>query len=332
MRGHFMLIAKPPEIPCSEITPQDQYLNRRRFLRSALSTSVAAGAAALGAGRISEILSPSNSVLAGTKLETVKSPLTTTGEQLTSYNDITHYNNFYEFGVDKEKPAKNAGSLPIRPWTVRVEGLVKRPRTFDIDDLLKLRPLEDRVYRHRCVEAWSMVIPWVGYSLSEFIRQCDPLPSAKYLQFLSYYDKRIMKWGSESSISWPYSEGLRMDEAMNPLSLLTFGLYGEVLPNQNGAPLRIVVPWKYGFKSAKSIVAVRFLDKQPPTTWNDQGPSEYGFYSNVNPNVDHPRWSQQTERRIGLPFYAQRRTTLLFNGYGDQVASLYSGMNLKKYY
>jgi len=328
-----MLIGKPPGIPSSEITPQSLYLNRRRFLRRAASGAVAASAAALGADRIAEILSPSISVLAATKLETVKSPLTTTGEQLTSFEDVTHYNNFYEFGVDKDQPAKNAGILPVRPWTVRVEGLVKRPKTFDIDDLLKLHPLEDRVYRHRCVEAWSMVIPWVGYSLSEFIRQCDPLPSAKYVQFLSYYDKKIKKWGtSQTSISWPYSEGLRMDEAMNPLTLLTFGLYGEVLPNQNGAPLRIVVPWKYGFKSAKSIVAVRFLDKQPPTTWNDQASREYGFYSNVNPNVDHPRWSQKVERRIGQPFYSQRRSTLMFNGYGDQVASLYSGMDLKKYY
>jgi sulfoxide reductase catalytic subunit YedY len=213
---------------------------------------------------------------------------------------------------------------------VRVDGKVKQPKTFDIDALLKLRPLEDRVYRHRCVEAWSMVIPWVGYSLSEFIRQCDPLPSAKYVQFLSYYDKKVEKWTSESSIFWPYSEGLRMDEAMHPLTLLTFGLYGEVLPNQDGAPVRIVVPWKYGFKSAKSIVTVRFLDKVPPTTWNQQGPNEYGFYSNVNPNVDHPRWSQKTERRIGQPFYAQRRTTLMFNGYADQVASLYNGMDLRR--
>jgi sulfoxide reductase catalytic subunit YedY len=234
--------------------------------------------------------------------------------------------------VEKDQPAKNAGGLPTRPWTVRVEGKVKQPKTFDIDALLKLRPLEDRVYRHRCVEAWSMVIPWVGYSLSEFIRQCDPLPSAKYVQFLSYYDHKVEKWTGESTIFWPYSEGLRMDEAMNPLTLLTFGLYGEVLPNQDGAPVRVVVPWKYGFKSAKSIVTVRFVDKQPPTTWNEQGPNEYGFYSNVNPNVDHPRWSQKTERRIGQPFYAQRRTTLMFNGYGDQVASLYNGMDLRKNY
>ena len=328
VRGHPVLIGKPPDIPSSAITPKDQYVNRRRFLRGAVAT----GAAVLGAGRVAELLSPRTRALAGTKLETVKSPLTTTGEELTSLEDITHYNNFYEFGVNKDEPAKNAGVLPTRPWTVRVEGKVKTPKTFDIEALLKLRPLEDRVYRHRCVEAWSMVIPWIGYSLSEFINQCEPLSTAKYVQFLSYYDKHVEKWASASTISWPYSEGLRMDEAMNPLALLTFGLYGEVLPNQDGAPIRIVVPWKYGFKSAKSIVAVRFLDKQPPTTWNDQAQSEYGFYSNVNPIVDHPRWSQKTERRIGKAFYAQRRTTLMFNGYGDQVASLYKGMDLKKYF
>jgi sulfoxide reductase catalytic subunit YedY len=327
-----MLIGKPPDIPSSAITPKEQYLNRRSFLRGAASGVVAAGAAALGAERLAEMVSPSIGAQAGTKLETVKSPLTTTGEELTSYNDLTHYNNFYEFGVEKGDPSLNAGKLPTRPWTVRVDGKVQSPKTFDIEALLKMRPLEDRVYRHRCVEAWSMVIPWVGYSLSEFIKMCEPLSTAKYVQFLSYYDKHVEKWGPESSISWPYSEGLRMDEAMHPLALLTFGLYGEVLPNQNGAPVRIVVPWKYGFKSAKSIVGVRFLDKMPPTTWNDQSPSEYGFYSNVNPGVDHPRWSQKTERRIGQPFYAQRRTTLMFNGYGDQVASLYTGMNLKKYF
>lgn len=325
-----MLIGKPPDIPSSEITPRngyEWYFNRRRFLRGV----VAAGAAALGADRLADLLDPRIAAKAGTKLETVKSPLTTSGEQLTSFDDITHYNNFYEFGVAKDQPAKNAGALPTRPWTVKVEGKVKTPKTFDIDALLKLRPLEDRVYRHRCVEAWSMVIPWVGYSLSEFIKECNPLPSAKYVQFLSYFDRHVEKWwGEDATIVWPYSEGLRMDEAMNPLTLLTFGLYGEVLPNQDGAPIRIVVPWKYGFKSAKSIVAVKFVDKMPPTTWNDQAPSEYGFYSNVNPSVDHPRWSQKTERRIGLPFYEQRRTTLMFNGYGEQVASLYNGMDLKK--
>jgi methionine sulfoxide reductase catalytic subunit len=324
-----MLIRKPSNVASSEITSQDVYtefFGRRRFLRIAS----AAGAAIFGAAKLAEIVSPRTGALAGTKLETVKSPLTTTGEQLTSLEDLTHYNNYYEFGVEKTQPAQNAGVLQTRPWTIKVEGKVKKPLTFDIDALLKLHPLEDRIYRHRCVEAWSMVIPWVGYSLSEFIKQCDPLPGAKFVQFLSYYDKHVEKWTSETSIFWPYSEGLRMDEAMNPLTLLTFGLYGEVLPNQNGAPVRIVVPWKYGFKSAKSIVAVRFLDKMPPTTWNDQNPHEYGFYSNVNPNVDHPRWSQKSERRIGLPFYAQRRTTLMFNGYADQVASLYNGMDLRK--
>ena len=326
-----MFIGKPLDIPSSEITPRNEYLRyltRRRFLKGAAAT----GAAVLAADRLVDVFSPRTAAFAGTKLQTVHSPLTTTGEQLTSYDDITHYNNFYEFGVDKGDPAKNAGGLPTRPWTVKVEGLVKKPLTFSIDDLLKLRALEDRVYRHRCVEAWSMVIPWVGYSLSEFIKQCDPLPSAKYVHFLSYYDSHVAIWAYEdATIKWPYSEGLRMDEAMNPLTLLTFGLYGETLPNQDGAPVRIVVPWKYGFKSAKSIVTVRFVDKQPPTTWNDQAPNEYGFYSNVNPNVDHPRWSQKTERRIGLPFYQQRRTTLMFNGYTDQVAYLYNGMDLRQY-
>ena len=325
-----MLIGKPFDIPSSEITSKsdyEEYFNRRRFLKAA----AAAGAAVLGADRLANVIDPRIAAHAGTKLETVKSPLTTTGEQLTSYQDITTYNNFYEFGVNKDQPAKNAGGLPTRPWTVKVEGKVAKPLTFDIDALLKLRPLEDRVYRHRCVEAWSMVIPWVGYSLSEFIKQCDPLPSAKYVQFLSYFDSHVEKWyGEDSTIVWPYSEGLRMDEAMNPLTMLTFGLYGEVLPNQDGAPVRIVVPWKYGYKSAKSIVKVKFVDKMPPTTWNDQAQNEYGFYSNVNPNADHPRWSQKTERRIGLPFYQQRRTTLMFNGYGEQVASLYKGMDLTK--
>ena len=328
-----MLIRNPSDIPSSLITPKGQYVNRRRFLLGALSGAAVAGAAAVGADRIAELVAPRTAAFAGTKLQTVKSPLTTTGEQLTPYEDITHYNNYYEFGVDKSDPAKNAGILPTRPWTVKVEGLVKKPKTFDIDTLLRMRPLEDRVYRHRCVEAWSMVIPWVGYSLSEFIKQCEPLSTAKYVQFLTFFNPKIDKWYYEDpGIVWPYSEGLRMDEAMNPLTLLTFGLYGEVLPNQDGAPVRIVVPWKYGFKSAKSIVTVKFVAKQPHTTWNDQAANEYGFYSNVNPNVDHPRWSQKTERRIGLPFYAQRRDTLMFNGYGDQVAYLYKGMDLRKDY
>jgi len=297
-----------------------------------MAAAAATGAAAFAGDRIARIFDPKTSVQAGTKLDTVKSPLSTTGEDLTPYQYITNYNNFYEFGVEKSDPAKNAGRLQTRPWTVTVEGLVKKPKTFDIDTLLKLRPQEERVYRFRCVEAWSMVIPWVGYSLSEFIKECEPLGNAKFVQFLTLADRKQMPGLSQSSINWPYSEGLRMDEAMNPLTLLTFGLYGETLPNQDGAPVRIIVPWKYGFKSAKSIVKVRFVDKQPHTAWNDQASNEYGFYSNVNPNVDHPRWSQKYERRIGAPILKQRRQTLMFNGYGDQVASLYNGMDLRKYY
>ncbi len=327
-----MIIGKPPDIPSSEITTRSaylHYLSRRRFLKGA----AAVGAAALGADRVAQLVSPRISARADSKLETVPSPLTTTGEKLTPYEDITHYNNFYEFGVDKADPAKHAGGLPTRPWTVKVEGKVAKPLTFSIDDLLKPRPLEDRVYRHRCVEAWSMVIPWVGYSLSEFIKQCNPLSTAKYVQFISYFDRRVDQWADQDpSIVWPYSEGLRMDEAMNPLTLLTFGLYGETLPNQDGAPVRIVLPWKYGYKSAKSIVSVKFVEKEPATTWNDQAPFEYGFYSNVNPNVDRVPWSQKTERRIGLPFYDQLRATLMFNGYAEQVASMYAGMDLRKYY
>ncbi len=319
-----MLIRKPSDIPSSEITSQSSYLNRRQFI------AAAAGAVALGA---EELVAPSTRVHADdTKLQTVKSPLSTTGETLTSLKDITTYNNFYEFGTDKSDPSHNAGKLRTRPWTVSVEGLVKKNQTFDIDALMKLVPLEERVYRFRCVEAWSMVIPWVGYSLSEFIKRCEPLSTAKYVQFLTLADPKQMPGMNTARLDWPYSEGLRMDEAMNPLTLLTFGLYGEVLPNQDGAPVRVIVPWKYGFKSGKSIVKVKFVADQPRTTWNEMAPNEYGFYSNVNPNVDHPRWTQKYERRIGESLFHQRRETLMFNGYTDQVASLYTGMNLKKYY
>lgn len=323
-----MNLRKPNDIPSSEITPKEHYLNRRKFMAAAL----AAGAGFWAGRELEDVVSPSTGVLADSRLSTVKSPLTTTGEPLTSLRDITSYNNYYEFGVEKDDPARNAGRLRIRPWTIQVKGLVKRPRTFDIDSLLKFRPLEERVYRLRCVEGWSMVIPWVGYSLSELIKECEPLGTAKYVQFLSLCDPKQMPGVGRVSLNWPYSEGLRMDEAMHPLTLLSFGLYGEVLPNQNGAPVRLVVPWKYGFKSAKSIVAIHFVDKQPHTAWNDSAPNEYGFYSNVNPNVDHPRWSQKTERRIGESIFHQKRTTLMFNGYGDQVANLYAGMDLKKYY
>ena len=322
-----MLIGKKPDIPSSEITSESAYLNRRKFMQGAL----AAGAVAAGASLIGGVAFPERSVSAdGTKLDTVKSPLTTTGESLTTFKDITSYNNYYEFGFDKGDPAQNAGKLRTRPWTVQVEGQVKQKKTFDIDTLLKLRPLEERVYRHRCVEAWSMVIPWVGYSLSEFIKQCEPLGNAKFVQFITVEQQDVMPGLRDTSYTWPYSEGLRMDEAMHPLTLLCLGLYGQTLPNQDGAPVRIVIPWKYGFKSAKSIVKIKFTDKQPHTLWNDAASNEYGFYSNVNPNRPHPRWSQKMERRIGEPFYKQNRQTLMFNGYGDQVASLYTGMDLMK--
>jgi methionine sulfoxide reductase catalytic subunit len=322
-----MLIRRGPEIPSSEITSQSDYLNRRKFLQGAAATL---GAAAIGAGLTRRLASPSSIVEANDKLATIPSKYTTTGETLTSFKDITSFNNYYEFGTDKTDPAKYAGKMKVRPWTVQVEGLVEQKKTFDIDTLLKLRPQEERVYRHRCVEGWSMVMPWIGYSLSEFIKECKPLSKATYVQFLTLADNSSMPGLGNFSYSWPYSEGLRMDEAMHPLTLLCFGLYGETLPNQDGAPIRLILPWKYGFKSVKSIVKIKFVDKQPHTLWNDAAPNEYGFYSNVNPGVDHPRGSQKTERRIGVPFYKQVRPTVMFNGYGDQVASLYNGMDLKK--
>lgn len=319
---------RPSEpIPTREITPPSVY-NRRKFLLSA-----AAGAAAVGgAGALTRLVSPPGVLAAGPeKLAAAPSPLSDKGEILTPYNDITTYNNFYEFGTDKGDPAKNAWRLKTRPWTISVEGLVHKPFTVDIDRLLKLRPQEERVYRLRCVEAWSMVIPWIGYSFSEFINLAQPLSSARYVQFLSLDDPKEEPWINEVTLHWPYSEGLRMDEAMHPLTLLCFGLYGQVLPNQDGAPVRMVVPWKYGFKGAKSIVKIKFVKDQPRTTWNEAAPNEYGFYSNVNPHRDHPRWSQKYERRIGAPFWKARIPTQMFNGY-PQVAPLYKGMDLIKYY
>jgi len=247
---------------------------------------------------------------------------------------VTSYNNFYEFGTDKSDPAAYASTLQTRPWTISIEGLVKKPLTLDIDALLKLAPIEERIYRLRCVEGWSMVIPWDGYSLSKLIHQVEPLGSAKYVEFISLADRKQMPGVKSNILDWPYREGLRMDEAMNPLTLLTLGLYGEVLPKQNGAPVRIVVPWKYGFKSAKSLVKIRFTEEMPKTSWSQFDSREYGFYSNVNPQVDHPRWSQATERRIGDPkgMFAPKIKTQMFNGYADQVASMYAGMDLKKYY
>ncbi len=316
-------------IPSSEITPQHLaehfQQNRRRFLTGAATL----GAGALAAQYIPGLIYPST-VEAATELPAVPSKYTVPDPQ-TPFGKATTYNNFYEFGTDKPDPSRNAHTLQIRPWTVQVTGLVKKPRTVNIDDLLHYRPIESRVYRMRCVEAWSMVIPWDGYSLSEFINFCEPLPSAKFVQFFTTNDKKQMP-DRPSAFDWPYREGLRMDEAMNPLALLTFGCYGQVLPNQNGSPVRVVVPWKYGFKSGKSIVRFHFLDKQPETTWQETGPSEYGFYSNVNPSVDHPRWSQARERRIDSSAFPHTIPTQMFNGYSDQVASMYAGMDLKKFF
>ena len=309
-------------IPSSEITPREVFRNgrpdRRGFLTNAMKLAAGSVAAGLLPGR----------AFGGDKLTTIPGKFQATDTQ-TPYVRATTYNNFYEFGVPKDEPAKNAHTRHTRPWTVQVTGLVKKPLTVNIDDMIAYRPLESRVYRHRCVEAWSMVIPWDGYSLSEFINFCEPLPSAKYVQFLSLYDRKQMPEAPDD-YPWPYSEGLRMDEAMHPLTMLTFGCYGETLPNQNGAPVRINVPWKWGYKSAKSIVKFNFVEKQPKTLWNEMNAEEYGFYSNVNPNISH-RWSQEHERRIDTGFPHQIPTQM-FNGYGDQVASLYAGMDLKKYY
>ena len=253
-------------------------------------------------------------------------------DKSTSYKDATTYNNFYEFGTDKTDPAKYAGTLKPRPWTISIEGEIKKPMTLDLDSLMKLAPLEERIYRLRCVEGWSMVIPWVGYSLSELIKKVEPNGNAKYVEFISLADKARMPGLGSPVLEWPYVEGLRLDEANHPLALLGLGMYGEVLPNQNGAPVRIITPWKYGYKSPKSIVTIRFTRDEPRTAWNVAAPQEYGFYSNVNPEVDHPRWSQASERRIGEDgLFTKKRKTLMFNGYSD-VASLYKGMDLKKFF
>ncbi len=325
-----MLIKKPADVASSEITPRRAYLSRRTFMAGA----AAAGASLLAGRKLLEMGSPAQVVEAGAKLSTAKGPFGT-DEKLTPYKDVTTYNNFYEFSTDKDGPAELAKDFRTRPWQVKVEGLVQKPRTFDIDDILKLAPLEERVYRHRCVEGWSMVIPWVGYPLSKLLKQVDPLGKAKYVEFTTILDPKQMPGQRSRVLDWPYVEGLRMDEAMHPLAILCVGLYGEALPNQDGAPVRIVLPWKYGFKSAKSIVKIRLVEQQPINTWNQAAPSEYGFYSNVNPEVDHPRWSQKMERRIdGSGFFASIRKipTRMFNGYGDQVAQLYAGMDLRKYF
>ena len=308
----------------SEITPPQAYLQRRDLLRMAAASS---------------LLSTGGAALAQAKADAVKPMLAAksavpgaiTMEPLTPQKDATTYNNYYEFGLDKDEPARNAHTLKTSPWTVKVEGLVNKPKTFGLEELLKLSPQEERTYRLRCVEGWSMVILWIGYSLSKLLAQVEPQGSAKYVEFVTMADDKTMPGLRNKVLDWPYTEGLRLDEAMHPLTLLAFGMYGSELPKQNGAPLRLVVPWKYGFKSAKSIVTIRLTDKEPGTAWNKAARNEYGFYSNVNPDVPHPRWSQETERRIGEGgLFAKKRKTLLFNGYEAQVGQLYAGLDLRK--
>jgi methionine sulfoxide reductase catalytic subunit len=322
-----MLIKHPSDIPSSEITSKAEYLNRREFMQVA---GVAGAAAALAAGGLAagEVSLPAQEAAHGRKLEGVKSSPLSTDAKPNSWKDITTYNNYYEFGTNKEDPAANARNFKTAPWTVTVDGECNKKAAWHLEDILKGQTLEDRVYRHRCVEAWSMVIPWVGFPLSDFIKKCEPTSKAKYVEFTTLDDPKQMPGTRSRVLTWPYVEGLRMDEAMHPLTILVVGLYGEVLSNQNGAPLRLAVPWKYGFKHAKSLVKIRFVEKQPMNTWQLQASNEYGFYANVNPTVDHPRWSQATERVIGGGFF--RKKTQMFNGYGDQVASLYAGMDLRK--
>jgi methionine sulfoxide reductase catalytic subunit len=316
----------------SEITPEAVYRQRRDLLKLMATGAAGAGLAAwAGRQALAQTARPNKlAPLPGAKSAVAGAA---TMEKPTDYKDATTYNNFYEFGTDKDDPAKNAHTLKTTPWTVEVSGLAKKPGKYPIEDLLKLSAQEERIYRLRCVEGWSMVIPWVGYSLSKLIERAEPLGNAKYVEFITLADPKTMPFVGSRVLEWPYVEGLRMDEAMHPLTLLAFGMYGEVLPNQNGAPVRLVVPWKYGFKSAKSLVGIRFTEREPRTAWNKAAMQEYGFYSNVNPNVDHPRWSQATERRIGEDgLFAKKRKTLMFNGYEPQVGQLYAGMDLKKNY
>jgi methionine sulfoxide reductase catalytic subunit len=320
-------IYRTPAIQTSEITPLKVWTNRRSLIKAAALGTGLVPSFVPGVCAISHAQSPT-----AQKLALRPGPFPTM-EKMTPYKDVTTYNNFYEFGLDKDDPFKNAQNLKVRPWTIEVEGEVLKPKVFDIESLLKLAPLEERIYRMRCVEGWSMVIPWAGYPLAELIKQVQPTGNAKYLEFVTLADKAQMPGLKNPVLQWPYTEGLRIDEANNPLTLLALGLYGEVMPKQNGAPVRIVAPWKYGYKSGKSIVKIRFVEKQPLTSWNRAAPSEYGFFSNVNPEVDHPRWSQATERRIGEDgFLQKKRPTLMFNGYAEQVASMYSNMDLKKFF
>jgi len=324
-----MLIKQPPDIRSSEITDRKLYFNRREFMQAAAGTAAVAAAGILGTEAILQAAQPAPH---GRKLENVKpSPfsLDPSVEKSNKWEEITTYNNYYEFGIDKDSPSMKAHTLKPQPWTVAVEGECAKKAVWNLEDILKGQTLEDRIYRHRCVEAWSMIIPWVGFPLADFIKKCEPTSKAKFIEFTTLNDAKQMPGVHSPVLRWPYVEGLRLDEAMHPLTILTVGLYGEVIPNQNGAPLRLAVPWKYGFKHIKSIVKIKFTEKQPLNTWQESAPQEYGFYSNVNPSVDHPRWSQATERRIGEFL---RRKTLMFNGYGDQVASLYNGMDLRRNY
>jgi sulfoxide reductase catalytic subunit YedY len=318
---------KLPVIPSSEITPRQVYEGRREFIRLA-GLGAIAGAAALGG-----LALPSMAATAPRrKIENYARTPYGADEKVTPYEDITSYNNFYEFGTGKGDPAQYANSLVTRPWTVSIEGAVKRPKRIAIEDIYKLAPLEERIYRMRCVEGWSMVIPWIGFPIANLVKWAEPTGNAKYVEFVTLHNPQMMPGQRSGVLDWPYNEGLRLDEAMHPLTLLAVGLYGEQLPNQNGAPLRLVVPWKYGFKGIKSIVTVRFTEKMPVSSWMKANASEYGFFSNVNPEVDHPRWSQAIERRIGDGLFARRRKTLMFNGYAEQVGQMYAGMDLRKYF
>jgi sulfoxide reductase catalytic subunit YedY len=321
--GMLIKVTTGADVPSSEITPEHVYRSRREFMRLAGAGVVGAAAGSLLAGCTAD-----TSAAQATFANVTKSPLSTRDAPHT-WAQITSYNNYYEFGTDKDDPARYAQALTVKPWTVKVDGLVNKPGDYGVEDLVDFNQLEERVYRLRCVEAWSMVIPWIGVPLSAVLGQVDPQPGAKFVEFTTAVRPTEMPFLNSAGIDFPYIEGLRMDEAMHPLTLMVVGLYGKVLPNQNGAPLRVHIPWKYGFKSGKSIVKIRLVSEEPKTTWNRSAPNEYGFYSNVNPTVDHPRWSQATERRIGE---FRRRKTLMFNGYADQVASLYSGMDLKKHY
>ena len=326
-----MLIKRPNDIQPSEITPRSIFRDRRRFMRDSAGLATAAmlggGLSLLGPRAAGALAADENAT--GPKLEGVVESAYRVDEELTPYSDITSYNNFYEFGTDKRDPSRHAGDFTPRPWTVKVLGECEKPGEYDYEDIVKPHRLEERIYRLRCVEAWSMVIPWVGIPLADVLPRFVPTSKAKYVAFRTVFRPEEMRGQRRHILDWPYVEGLRIDEAMHPLTLLTVGLYGEVLPNQNGAPIRLVLPWKYGFKSIKSIASIEFTEQEPPTSWNRAAPNEYGFYSNVNPTVSHPRWSQKRERRIGELF---KRETLMFNGYADQVASLYTGMNLRANY